>query len=208
MNVLTIGAHFDDVEIGCGGTIAKHIADKDEVIAHVITNSKYNNYDGTSLRTQEAALIEGKEAARILGYHLICDDFETKQVKFNHLLVEAINRTIDIYHIDMIYTHWDYDVHQDHQAIGKATLAAGRKVNRLLMYQSNMYVNSVAFQPNFFVDISQFAELKLSAIKAHKTEVEKFGPKWLDFWHNTIRNNGQRMGVEYAEAFHLVKYLV
>lgn len=207
MNVLAIGAHFDDVELGCGGTLAKHRENGDKIVMQVITHSKYTNHCGKILREKENALEEGTKAAEILGCELICNDYETKKVEFTHELIEDINKVIDERRIDVIYTHWDRDVHQDHQAIGKATLAAGRKVSNLLMYQSNLYMNTVPFMANYFVDISGFIEIKKQAILAHKNEVSKFGPGWVDFWINEAENYGKKFNVKYAEAFQLVKYL-
>ncbi len=207
MNVLAIGAHFDDIEIGCSGTLAKHRANGDRIISQVITHSKYHNHDGTVIRDKEIAFKEGKKAADIIGCELICNNYETKQVKFGHVLIEDINRVIDENKIDIIYTHWDYDVHQDHQAIAKASLAAGRKVERLLMYQCNLYMSTIPFPPNFFVDISDFIEIKKKSILAHETEVKKFGPSWINFWINEAANNGKKFNVKYAEAFQLIKYL-
>lgn len=207
MNILAIGAHFDDVEIGCGGTLARHQKQGDKVFVQVITNSEYQNHDGRVMRERKVALTEGQKAAGILGFNLICNGYETKQVFYNYKLIEDINRVIDDHQIDLVYTHWDFDVHQDHQAIGKATLAAARKVKRLLMYQSNLYMNTTPFLANYFVDISDFINVKIEAIKAHETEVRKFGPGWLDFWINEALNNGKKFDVKYAEAFQLVKYL-
>ena len=208
MNILAIGAHFDDVELGCAGTLAKHRSQGDRVIIQVITHSKYDNHDGSVVRKKEKAFQEGKMAADILGCELICSNYETKQVKFDYKLIEDINRVIDENKIDLVYTHWDRDIHQDHQAIGKATLSAGRKVIRLLMYQSNLYISTVSFVANYFVDISDFIEAKKRAIMVHKSEVEKFGPGWIEFWINEATNNGKRFNVKYAEAFHMVKYLI
>lgn len=207
MNILAIGGHFDDVEIGCGGTIAKHVNNGDTVYVYVVTHSEYTNYDGSVIRSKETALQEGKAAADILGYNLICGNFDTKEVSFDHILVEHINKIIDEKEIEMVYTHWDFDVHQDHQAIGKATLAAARKVNNLLMYRSNLYVNTQNFNDNYYVDISNYIDAKMKSIKAHQNEVRKFGEGWLEFWVNEARDNGQKFGVQYAEAFQLVKLM-
>jgi LmbE family N-acetylglucosaminyl deacetylase len=209
LKILAIGAHFDDVEIGCGGTLAKHVAMGDEVIALVVTNSYYTSNDGKIIRERDIALQEGLAAAKIIGFkEFICADMTTLELSFNNQLVRMINNVVDDYEIEMIYTHWDRDVHQDHQAIGLATLAAGRKVNRLLMYRSNLYASSQEFHSNFYVDISDYLDTKMTSIAAHQSEVAKFGPGWTNFWLNEARNNGQRMGVEYAEAFQLVKYLM
>lgn len=208
MNVLAVGAHFDDVEIGCAGTLAKHRANGDRVIIQVITHSKYHDNDGNCLREKEVAVREGQEAASILNCELICNYYETKHVEFGYKLIKDIEDVVEENRIDLIYTHWDLDIHQDHQAIGKATLTAGRKVNYILMYQSNLYMNTRAFNGTYFVDISDFIEVKKAAILAHKSEVRKFGNEWLDFWVNEAANNGKRFNVKHAEAFQPVKILV
>ena len=208
MNILAIGAHFDDVEIGCAGALAKHRSLGDNVLIQVITHSKYNDYSGELIRTKETAYKEGLEASKVLDCKLICNHYETKQVIFNYKLIEDINRVIDENNIDMIYTHWDFDIHQDHQAIGKATMAAGRHVNKILMYQSNLYPNSIPFNSNYFVDITDYIDLKEEAIMCHRSEVDKFGPDWIPFWINEAKSNGKKVGVGFAEAFQMVKYFV
>ncbi|MBF0168516.1 MAG: PIG-L family deacetylase [Alphaproteobacteria bacterium] len=207
MNVLAIGAHFDDIEIGCGGTIAKHVRNGDRVFGLIVTNSEYHNLDGTLRRTREVARKEGYEAARILGIELIEIGLSTREVTFCPHLIDLLERNIIEKSIDVIYTHWDNDVHQDHQSIGKATMAAGRKVNRIFMYRSNLYQTTFQFSGNYFVDISDFLEMKIESIREHKTEVDKFGPEWLSFWRHEASNNGQRCGTKYAEVFQLVKFL-
>jgi N-acetylglucosamine malate deacetylase 1 len=208
MKVLAIGAHFDDCEIGCGGTLAKHRANGDEVLILVITNSEYHDHYGKLIRGADVALKEGKNAAKILDCELTYLNYPTKEVKFDHKIIADIERVIDEHETDLIYTHWDNDVHQDHQAIAKATLTAGRKVKKILMYQSNMYTNTKTFIPNFYVDISNFFEIKMKSILAHENEVKKFGPGWLKFWENEAVNAGQKFNVSYAEQFQLVKYLI
>src|SRR5687767_14536521 len=106
LNVLAIGAHYDDIEIGCGGTLAKHRTHGDHVLGLVITHSKYTDYNGKLMRAQSVASREGHDAARILGYQLLCLNKETKTLKFGYELIEEINRVIDENKIDLIYTYW------------------------------------------------------------------------------------------------------
>jgi len=70
-NILAVGAHADDVEIGCGGTVAAHVQKGDQVILLVMTESSYTYYDGTVLRTVEEGDAEEKYASDILGTKLI-----------------------------------------------------------------------------------------------------------------------------------------
>jgi len=208
MNVLAIGAHFDDIELGCGGTIVKHVKNKDKVYMYVLTDSEYKNYDGRICRTKAAALKEGRDAASILGVDdLLCGELKTKEVQYSVYLIEMINKVIDDLGVDLVYTHWEHDVHQDHFAIGRATLSAARHVPRLLMYRCNWYATNLHFNGNFFVDTSPYIETKIKAIKAHKTEYEKLGERWVDFVRHQNRNNGIEMQVEYAEVFEVIKYL-
>jgi len=208
MNVMAIGAHFDDIELGCGGTIIKHIKNKDSVCMYVLTDSEYENYDGKILRTKDVALNEGKNAAKILGVdNLISGNLKTKKLQYSSGLIEQINEKIDLLNIDTIYTHWLYDVHQDHSAVGRATLNAARHVPRILMYRSNWYATNANFNNNFSVDISSYINTKIRAIKAHKTEYDKFGEKWIEFVKHQNSNTGIEMEVEYAEGFEVIKYL-
>ena len=209
MRVLAIGAHFDDVELGCGGTVAKHTRDGDEVVIYVATKSGFADSDQKVIRTDEEALAEGREAAKVLGVEtVIHGDFKTNQLEFSQLFVENLLRAIESHRPEIIYTHWDGDVHYDHQAVGRATLTAGRHVPRILMYRSNYYDSPRPFLGNYYVDISETIGQKRDAIRVHRSEYERIGEKWIDFFLTQNRNDGQKVHVEYAEAFQVVKYLV
>lgn len=208
-NILAIGAHFDDIELGCGGTVARHVANGDNVVMLVLTDSAYYNYDGTPVRTVECAKKEGEAAAKILGVNkLISLGLETKTLQYGFELIEAINKVIDEENIDVVYTHWDKDVHQDHSAIGRATFNAGRHVKNILMYRSNWYHTTSEFRGNFYSDISDFMDTKIASVKAHENEYKKFGQGWVDFFVNENSNSGKKIGTKYAEAFEIVKYYV
>jgi LmbE family N-acetylglucosaminyl deacetylase len=208
-NILAIGAHFDDIELGCGGTIARHVSNGDCVIMLVLTNSAYYNYDGTLIRTVEIAKQEGLDASKILNVdRLISVGLETKSLQYGFELIEIINRVIDENSIDIIYTHWDKDVHQDHSAIGKATFNAGRHINNILMYRSNWYHTSSEFRGNYYSDISDFIDIKIKSVKAHKNEYNKFGDSWIEFFVNENSNAGKKIGCNYAEVFEVVKVLI
>jgi N-acetylglucosamine malate deacetylase 1 len=208
LNILAIGAHFDDIELGCGGTLIKHAKNGDKVHIIVLTDSEYGNYDGTLIRGKDTALKEGKAAAKIIGGSLKMGPFKTKQVIYGVALIEYLNEVIDSNNIDLVYTHWSHDMHQDHNAIGKATINAARHIPRVLMYRSNWYATDELFNKRFYSDISTELEKKIEAIKAHKSEYERRGDKWIDFVVNQNRNDGTEIGVEYAESFEVVKWII
>lgn len=204
MNILAIGAHIDDIELACGGTLAKavHLGHTIKMIA--LTDSSYTNYRGEPLRTREVALVEGRNAARCLGV----EDFEvldypTKDVPYNATLVEELNAKIDTFDPDIIFTHWPYDSHKSHNNTAHATLAAGRYCNSILLFEpigpAGRSIQS--FRPQVYVDISDFIEQKMAAVKAHESEFAKYGKAWVDAVHGRAHLRGFEMGVEYAEVF-------
>lgn len=207
MNVLAIGAHFDDIELGCGGALARHVAKGDKVYAYIATVSGFSNANNETIRSNEVALVEGKKAMQIMGVDLICGRFNTLEVEFVEALNVDILRIVEEKKIGMVYTHWVGDIHHDHQAVARASLHSCRHVPRLLMYRSNWYHSNLDFRGNFYVDITDYWSKKEEAILAHKSELERTRNKWLTFFKNEAENAGQKIGVKCAEVFEIVKWL-
>ena len=207
MNVLGVGAHYDDLELGCSGTLINHVQRGDKVTMLVITDSAFRNPNGDLVRGADIAYKEGKEAARIIGADLICLNYKTFNVPFDDTLGSVILSYIEKLEIDIIYSHWICDLHRDHQYTGKSTLMAARHVPRFLMYRSNFYDTEQQFRGNYYSDISQVMAKKIQVIKAHKSELERVRYKWLDFFIKQHENDGQKIGVKYSECFEIVKYL-
>lgn len=208
MNILAIGAHFDDVELGCGGALARHAKNGDNVYVYVATLSGFTNQYKETVRSGEIALDEARNAARVLGAkELICGQFKTLEVEFVDALNVDILKIIDAKKIDMVYMHWTGDIHHDHQAVAKASLHCCRHIPRILMYRSNWYHSTVDFRGNFYIDITNYWDIKEKAIRAHVSEMDRTGEQWISFFRNEAVNAGQRIGVKHAEVFEVVKWL-
>ena len=208
MNILAIGAHFDDVELGCGGALAKHVAEGDQVFVFVATVSGFSNQYDQSVRSNDSALQEAQQAMKLIGVQeLICGQFKTLEVEFVDELNIQILSIVQEKKIDLVYTHWAGDIHHDHQAVARASLHSCRHVPRLLMYRSNWYHSTSEFRGNFYTDITEYWSVKEGAIRAHASEMQRVGEKWINFFRNEAENAGQRIGVKMAEVFELVKWL-
>ncbi len=207
MNVLAIGAHFDDIELGCSGSLRKHVENGDKVVIYVATKSGYSGPGRGTVRSNEEALSEGEKAAELIGGRLVCGGFETLHLEFEDELNAQLVQLIEQEKIDLIYTHFKDDVHHDHAALAKASLHAGRHVPRILMYHSNWYQSDVRFTPDFYQDITTTWETKEAVIKAHKSEYERTGGVWVDYFYQEAENNGFICGVKLAEGFRCVKWL-
>jgi LmbE family N-acetylglucosaminyl deacetylase len=207
MNILAIGAHFDDIELGCGGTLARHVAQGDKVYGFVATVSGFMNPDNQVVRGNEVAMDEGRKAMAVLGVELTCGWFRTLEVEFNEALNGQIIRLVEEKKIDRVYTHWIGDIHHDHQAVARASLHSCRHVPRVLMYRSNWYHSASEFRGTYYVDVTDFLDKKFEALRMHDSEMSRTHEKWITFFRNEAESAGQRIGVPFAEVFELVKWL-
>ncbi len=208
--ILAIGAHADDVEIGCGGTVALHSKNGDNVYILLMAKSYYKNYDGKILREIEDGDLEEKEGARILGGKLINLGFDTKDVPFSYESIEAINKIIDELNIDIIYTHWYHDTHQDHMRTTQSVLSAGRYVKNILMYEPEYPAGRsyLGFRNQYYVDVTSTFDIKMEALKKHKSQIKKYGEdRFLNAIEARAQHRGYEIGSKYAECFEVIRML-
>lgn len=208
MNVLAIGAHFDDLELGCGGALARHCRNGDKVIGFIATDSGFYDTQGAQLRVSETALQEAMEASQIIGYDLVVGGIPTFGLEYGEQIHCKLIKLIEENDIEMIYTHWIHDVHHDHRNLALATLHSSRHVNRLLMYRSNWYPSEREFCGNFYIDITETWAIKEEAVRAYHSEMQRIGETWLTYFKNDAENNGLKTGTKYAEVFQTVKWLI
>ena len=148
MRVLIFGAHPDDMEIGMGGTIAKHVDAGHDVIMVCATVPTRH----------EERMLEAQEGARILGARLEVLDLPPDDIGHNRRTIREFDRLFVSFDPHLVYTHWDQDSHQDHNAVSRAVITAGRR-NRcsILMYEQTIPGGVVpgGFKAQSFVDISE-----------------------------------------------------
>lgn len=162
--VLAIGAHPDDVEIGCGGALARHRAEGDALM--ILTLSRGANGGDTNVRTREA-----HRAADLLGAGLEFGELPDAHIGEGFETIEVIQAAIRSFAPTHVYTHSGQDTHQDHRNVHAATLVAAREVRNVFCYQSPSA--TVDFRPTFFVDIADHIAVKLEAIAVYRSQIER-----------------------------------
>lgn len=209
MKILAIGAHLDDIEIACGGTLAKAIGNGHEVKALVLSRSGYTNMDGGVQRKDEEAVIEGTKALQTLGIRDVeIKDFSTKDIPFSSEVVNVIDVVIRDYDPDVIFTHHPFDTHQAHIGVSNSSIAAARRKNTVFFYEpiTPSGRSYVAFRPQLYVDITDTVETKIAALREHKTEYDKFGGEdWITGVRCRCGFRGYEIGKKYAEAFEVLR---
>lgn len=210
-NVLAIGAHPDDIEFGCFGTLKKHLNSGDKVTLLVMTQSDVKDAH-TNEVTRDASIskTEAQHAADVLGAELILGPFQDTKVPFNSESVSFIEKVVKERGIDFVYTHWAGDTHQDHINTLSATMAATRLVKNVLCYEQVPLPRITTTYPvaNYYVDITETLPTKLAGCQAHKSQIDKFnqhGFDILDGIETLAKYRGNQAGVKYAEAFDVLK---
>lgn len=218
--VIVISAHPDDEIIGAGGALLKHIANGDEVYWLITTNVFEDQ--GFSKERVESRQVEIEKVAEMLGITKTFKlTFPTMSLSSSSLLkmVPQISEIFQEVQPETIYCLNRSDAHSDHRVTFDAVMACTKSfrypfVKKVLMYEcisetefAPMLPEKV-FMPNYFVDISGFFERKLEIMQVYESEIGAHPfPRSLRNMEALATFRGASVGVEYAEAFQLVKYI-
>lgn len=207
MRYLAIGSHADDIELGCGGTLMKAVLKGQEVLMLVMSGGGFSDYTGNVMRTSDVNVREAKAGAARIGAQLQILDFPTKDIPYDSKSVEAINKVLDEYKPDFIFTQWTFDTHQDHRNTALATVSAARNFENILFYEpfppsGRSYM---AFKPQVYVDITDTIEDKIEAIKCHEGENNRYGTEWTESVRARAKLRGFESNVKYAETFEVLR---
>ena len=209
MKIMAVGAHLDDIEIACGGTLAKAVESGHTVKVLIMSRSGYTNKEGVIQRSDSDAVREGLNALHVLG---ITDieilDFETKDIPFRSDVVNAIDLRMAAFEPDIIFTHHPFDTHQAHEGVAKATIASARRKNTVFFYEpiTPSGRSYMAFKPSMYVDIESTIEKKIESLKCHTSEYNKFGAEdWIEGVRCRCGFRGYEIGKKYAEAFEILR---
>ena len=199
--VLAVGAHPDDIELGCGGALAKFKDSGYRVSGLVITSGEQGNIYLSDGKDRSA---EAKNGGSSLGLDdlWVCNFKDTELYTQMNDIKKVIEEKILSTNADIVITQSPNDIHQDHKAVFEATKVAARGARTLLCYED--VSTEPHFVPNYFVDITEYMEDKIEAIGSHKTQRHR-----LYMQPESIRgrasHRGMQSGVKYAEAFLLYK---
>ena len=227
VDVLAIGAHPDDVELGCGGTIAKLISEGKKVAILDLTQGELGTRG-----TNETRAIEAKNAGEILGISArenlkMKDGFLVNSEEYQLRIIKAI-RT---YQPEIVFCNAVDDRHPDHAKAAKLvsdacflsglikieTEESGKKQEKWRPKQVFHYIQWKNLEPDFVIDISGFLDKKIESCLAYKTQfydptsTEPTTPisskSFLDSITYRAQDLGRLAGVEHAEGFTTEKTL-
>ena len=205
-NILMVGAHFDDVDLACGGTAAKLVALGMRVYKLTLTDNVTQFHQKEIYVDFDSSQAASNKLCKLLGITEI-NDFPHEAC--NHLsyskeLMQRIEKIIIDLQIDTVFTHFPEDMNTDHVEASKLCLTAARHCDNILYYQSNAYLTMSPFSPNYFVDITEFVDLKRKGLEFYPPEHNRFG-RLFSTNFDRERTYGFLCNREYCEGFVLLK---
>ena len=223
-SVLVVAAHPDDEILGCGGTLAKHVFNGDKVNILIVAEGSTSRSPQRDLKLHRNNLdnlySEAIKASQILGVtDLKILDFPDNRLDSIDLIeiTKKIEEAIKIFKPNIIYTHHFGDINIDHEITTRAVLTASRpkpnnSIKRILSFEvlSSTEWNPISpnnfFKPNWFVDITNFLDKKLEAMRAYQSEICEWPhPRSFEAIENLARYRGSQNGKKACEAFCLLR---
>jgi LmbE family N-acetylglucosaminyl deacetylase len=202
VNILAIGAHPDDIEYGCGGTLLKYARSGHNIFLYVATHGSVGGTGDVRITEMEAS------ADAIGASELFWGGYEDTQIPLSQGLISEIEGIIGKVNPRFIFTHWRDDTHQDHRNLTACTLSATRYIPNFLFYEGP---TSHDFTPNVYVDISDVLEDKAGLLKIHASQITKThieDTSIIDMAMSNATFRGIQARVRHAEGFTSQRLLI
>lgn len=202
MNVLAIGAHPDDIEYGCGGTLTLYAQKGHDVYLFVATDGALGGEAAIRRREQE-------DSAVVMGVRKVFwGGYPDTEVPYNRELIVRVESVIRQARPTMIFVNSPDDTHQDHRNLAQAAVSATRYVPNFLFFEVPSTQN---FTPNCYTNIDKVLDRKLASLEAHRSQVTKTNIEDLTILELAVscaNFRGIQARVRYAEAFQSVRLLL
>jgi LmbE family N-acetylglucosaminyl deacetylase len=218
MRVLAVGAHPDDLEVLCGGTLARFGQDGHEVVMCNAALGNRGTFEHTSEEIAEIRLREARRAAELAGATHVTLGFTDGEVHAGDAYQRAamVDLVRDV-RPDLIITHSTGDYMSDHDETSKLVFDCSFHATLPLLESEHPHHDKVApiyfmdtvmglgFHPTEYVDVTSTIETKVAMLEAHETQL-----RWLrdhddidivDQMRAVTRFRGVQCGVQYAEGF-------
>jgi LmbE family N-acetylglucosaminyl deacetylase len=214
MRILVVAPHPDDEVLGCGGSLARHSNEGDEITLCIVTKAYRPDWSAKYLRERPGEI---KSSCKILGIEKIVE-LEFPTVKLDSVpqkeLNDSLKNIVEVTDPDRVYMPSATDLNLDHRLVFEATLVASRPVNgkstTLMSYETPSETEwgrpLGLFTPNYYIDISNTFNAKINALKAYKSQLKGFPhPRSIKAVEALAVIRGCECGCARAEAFSLIR---
>ncbi len=202
LKIIAAGAHPDDPETGCGGTIKLLTDAGHEVICYYLTTGQAGIKGVSHTETEKIRKAEAQEACSILGAQAVFGKQIDGATEINKKRFTEILDFIESRQPDMVFTHWPIDTHADHRVCSNLFYNAFLRSSKsfdLFYYEVMTGHQTQNFNPETFVDIASVANIKHQACFVHKSQ--KIKEEYAKYHGLMEKFRGAECYSQYGEAF-------
>jgi len=195
LRILALGAHPDDIEAGCGGTLIKYAINGHRIFLMVLTAGEQGAAREVRTREQEQA------AKYLRAEKIYWGGYPDTKLLVEPRLIQKVERVVRDVDPHFIFVHFHDDTHQDHRHLAVSTVTATRYTKNVMFYEGPTTQN---FSPTVFVDIDAVLEDKIQALEAHESQIKKTNIEGLtivDIIRSSAHFRGIQGRVKNAEGF-------
>lgn len=198
MNILAVGAHPDDIEFGCGGSLVKYFNRGNRIALYVFTG-------GDSGGSKEIRKKEQEEMAKKINAKIFWGKYDDTCIPTCKEAIQKLEDVISEVKPDLVLVNWPDDTHQDHRTVADITVSATRYIKNVLFFE---VPTSKGFEPDVFVDIGDVMKDKMELLETHASQVfatRIAGLSILESATSCANFRGFQGRVKYAEGFRALR---
>jgi LmbE family N-acetylglucosaminyl deacetylase len=203
LKVLVAGAHPDDPETGCGGTIARFTSQGHAVTVLYLTRGEAGIHGKTHDEAAAIRTAEAEKACKVLGAKPLFAGQIDGSTEVSAARYAEYLKLVEAEKPDVIFTHWPMDTHLDHRACSLLTYNAWLKLGRqipLYYFEVDLGAQTSLFHPTHYVDVSATEPAKRESCMAHESQ-SPVGGFWTHYHEPMLRFRGMESRYKAAEAF-------
>lgn len=221
MNTVVISPHPDDETLGCGGTLLKHKKNNDNIYWIIVTElSEKMGFNKNQINNRQQEI---KKVSKEYSFNRVFQ-LEYSAVSLDTIplqnLIEDVSNIFKNINPEIIYLPFRNDIHTDHRVVFDVVISCTKSfrypsIKRVLAYETISEtefappLNENIFKPNCFSNISNFIDRKIEIMKIYKSEIREHPfPRSAKNIRALATFRGATAGIEYAEAFMVLKEII
>lgn len=216
-NVIVIAPHPDDETLGVGGTILKHKENGDKVACIFVTNIfEDQNYSSNRVKNRQSEI---EQVSKLYDLDQVYKfNYPTATLDSSSILklIPDFSNIFNAFKPNVIYLPNGSDIHSDHRIVFESAMSCTKSfrypfIEEILMYETiseTEFAPNNNFQPNYFINISDYFSKKLEIMQIYSTELQEHPmPRSLKNIEALATFRGAAIGKNYAESFKLIKLI-
>lgn len=199
-NIVAVGAHPDDIEIGCGASLSKWYSEGLKITCIVMSCEN---------TTRHKEIYTAFKKLGIPSSSVVIGEFEDGKIPHNKTTVSFLDKHINSQ--TLLISHNENDTHQDHINTSLSAMSSGRNALSFLQWTTVPFRRVNKFHnihPSFYVCVDDYIYKKISSIECHNSQIKRFPINWKELIKQEALLKAVNSNCKYVESFYLKKFTI